>query len=124
MHNILDHSRSQNLLYGITGALLTDGSLFAQIIEGPPIAVNRLYCRIIDDPRHHCVMMLQYLTIHVRLFGSYPIEALRVKNILHAASLTAQSTPNELRMASIFILKAFRPVLLKQPNAPAALWQR
>ena len=113
--DILDRSRGYNRLHDITGALLTDGELFAQIIEGPSVAVERLYSKIIRDGRHNRVVVLQHLLVHVRLFKFCPIAFSRVERILHARALTAQSKPNELRKASISVLKALRPILLGQP---------
>ena len=115
VQGILDHSRGYNLVHDITGALLTDGELFAQVIEGPSVAVKRLYSKIIRDGRHNRIVVLQHFLVHVRLFKFCPIAFSRVERILHARALTAESKPNELRKASIFVLKALRPTLLGQP---------
>jgi hypothetical protein len=112
--DILDGSRNYNLLHDITGALLTDGELFAQVIEGPSVAVKRLCSKIIRDGRHDRIVVLQHLLVHVRLFKFCPIAFSRVESILYARGLTAQSKPNELRKASVFVLKSLRPVLLGQ----------
>lgn len=113
--DILDRSYGYNLLHNITGALLTDGELFAQVIEGPSAAVGHLCSRIIRDRRHNRVVVLQHVLVHVRLFEFCPMAVSRVESILPARALTARSKPNELRKASIFVLKALRPVLLGQP---------
>lgn len=115
LHDILDCCRSYNPLHDITSALLTDGEFFAQVIEGPSVAVEHLHSRIIRDERHDRIVVLLHLLVHVRLFKSCPIAFSRVERIPHARGLTAQSKPNELRKASIFVLKALRPVLLGQP---------
>lgn len=115
VNEILVRSLFYNPLHDITGAMLTDGELFAQVIEGPSIAVKRLHSKIIRDERHDRIVVLQHLLVHVRLFKFCPIAFSRVESIRHGGALTAQSKPNELRKASIFVLEALRPVLLGQP---------
>jgi hypothetical protein len=48
----------RNAANGITGALMTSGGLFFQIIEGPPEAVDTLYAAILRDERHQDVLPL------------------------------------------------------------------
>ena len=113
VRDILDHSRTYNALHDITGALMTDGEMFAHIVEGPAAVAGTLYSKIINDRRHGNVTTLQRILVHVRLFNSWPIAFMRVKNIPCIRALNARSGPAALRKASIAILKAFRPVLLR-----------
>ncbi len=113
VHDILDQSRVYNSLHDITGALMTDGDMFAQIIEGVPAAVESLHAKIMRDGRHHRVLLLQHAVVHVRLFDLWPIAFLRVGSMLDAKALQAQSTPIERRRASVSILKAFRPMFFE-----------
>lgn len=112
VRDILDHSRAYNALHDITGALMTDGEMFAHVVEGPAAAARTLYSKIINDRRHGNVTTLQRILVHVRLFNSWPIAFMRVKNIPCIRALNARSGSAALRKASIAILKAFRPVLL------------
>ena len=112
LFDILDWSQAYNALHDITGALMTDGSMFAQVVEGPSVAVKDLYAKIMRDKRHDRVLTLQHTLVHVRLFGLWPAAFLRVGAMPHARGLHARSTPAELRKASVSILKAFRPILL------------
>jgi hypothetical protein len=113
LFDILDHSQAYNPLHEITGALMTDGDMFAQVVEGPSAAVKILYAKIMRDKRHHGVLTLQHTLVHVRLFGLWPTAFLRVGAMPHARTLDARSTPSELREVSVCLLKAFRPILLK-----------
>ena len=113
LRDILDHGRTCNLLHDITGALMTDGSMFAHVIEGPSVALKHLYPKIMRDQRHNRVLTLQHTLVHVRLFGLWPVAFLRVGAMHHAAALNARSRPVELRNASVCILKALRPILLR-----------
>jgi len=113
LFDILDRSHAYNSLHDITGALMTDGGMFAHVVEGPAAAVRNLYAEIMRDERHNRVLTLQHTLVHVRLFGLWPVVLLRVGAMPHARTLDAQSTPVELRKVSVCLLKAFRPLLLK-----------
>lgn len=111
--NIITLGQIYNFLHEITGALMTDGEMFAQVVEGSAVAVKNMYLKITKDKRHNSVMMLQHVPTHVRLFNHWPIAFIRVEDMNYVRTLSAQSTSNELRKASASILKAFRPVLLR-----------
>lgn len=113
LRDILDYSAIYNSLHEISSALVTDGNMFAHVLEGPSAAVKNLYFKIMHDKRHSRILMLQHTVVHVRLFDFWPVAFLRVGTMPHATALNAQSAPVELRKASISILKAFRPILLK-----------
>ena len=112
LRDILDHNQAHNPVHDITGVLMTDGRMFAQVVEGLPAAVMELYSRIMRDRRHNSVLTLQYVLVHVRLFAAWPAAFLRVGTMTHVAALDARSTPAELGKASASILMASRPILL------------
>ena len=111
--DILDHSHAYNPMHDITGALLTDGRMFAHVVEGPSTAVEELYAKIMRDKRHNRVLTLQHVLVHVRLFALWPAAFLRVGAMSHARTLDTRSTSAELGKASVTILKACRPILLR-----------
>ena len=43
LEEILTKSRSNNPAIGITGSLIYHSDLFLQLLEGPPLAVHKLY---------------------------------------------------------------------------------
>jgi len=55
---IIRRSQLRNQREGISGALLTHGRHFLQLIEGPEPAVRALYERIVRDPRHTQIELL------------------------------------------------------------------
>lgn len=57
--NLVKEAASNNKKIGITGILMASGSLFFQIIEGPPKEIDSLFKRILNDSRHENVMMLR-----------------------------------------------------------------
>lgn len=111
--DILDRSHDYNAWHDITGALMTDSAMFAHVVEGPSVAVKELYAKIMRDKRHNRVLTLQHVLVHVRLFALWPVAFLRVDPMLYAGTLDARSTPAELRQASISIVNACRPLLLR-----------
>ena len=111
LRDILDRSQAYNPVHDITSVLVTDGAVFAHVIEGPAATVGDLYPKIVRDKRHDRILTLQHVLVHVRLFDPQPAAFLRVGTLPHVRALNARSTPAELRQASISILKACRPIL-------------
>lgn len=70
---LLEHSRTFNDASGITGLLLFDGLDFFQVLEGEEGAVNALYDRIADDPRHTDVTLLKRSTVEARDFANWDL---------------------------------------------------
>jgi len=68
---ILQTSRRNNAERGITGALLYSAGCFAQVLEGPLSQVETIVERIMLDPRHHEVKVLQFHVLVERAFGDW-----------------------------------------------------
>ncbi len=68
---ILTASRKNNLTLGVTGLLCHSGDIFMQLLEGGREAVNQLYTKIANDPRHGNVILLDYEEIDERRFASW-----------------------------------------------------
>lgn len=58
MIRLLQTSRTHNAGSGVGGMLLLRDGLFMQLLEGPMAAVEALYARIAQDPRHCGVQLL------------------------------------------------------------------
>ncbi|MBY0338333.1 MAG: BLUF domain-containing protein [Acetobacteraceae bacterium] len=56
---------------GLTGALAVGGGYFAQILEGPRGAVSRTLDRILADPRHEDIRILDFTPIAGRGFAGW-----------------------------------------------------
>jgi hypothetical protein len=81
LQEILKVSRSRNTAARITGMLCYDPKFFLQCLEGPRTAVNAVYGRILRDPRHTEVVLLEYADIRERAFGSWSMGFLRSSEI-------------------------------------------
>ena len=71
IRSILSVSRRNNARDGITGGLLFSSGCFAQVLEGPPDAIERTFERIQCDERHSEVTVLEAGTIETRDFPTW-----------------------------------------------------
>jgi hypothetical protein len=69
--DILRSSSRNNAQVGVTGALCLSNGIFLQYLEGDRAAVNRLYHRILKDPRHTEPAVLDFGEITARRFVSW-----------------------------------------------------
>ena len=68
---ILETSQRNNGKVGVTGALLFNSGSFAQVLEGPRVAVEATFERIQRDPRHSDVSVLQCEPVESRGFPNW-----------------------------------------------------
>ena len=68
---ILNQSRHNNALDGIRGFLLSDGTHFIQVIEGPRASVSTCFERIKTDDRHHSIELMLERKIQATDFGTW-----------------------------------------------------
>lgn len=98
--NIMQASRRNNELAGITGALCYSARGFLQCLEGKRADVNDLYRRIVNDQRNEEVTLVSYASIDERLFGRWSMAYIRAdavdKMILLQHGLTESFDPFEL----------------------------
>jgi hypothetical protein len=105
--SILRQSRAHNPAHGITGVLCCSDTVFLQALEGGRAAVNRLYNRIVADPRHRDVELLAYESISERRFagwsmGQVPLSRLNPALVLKyspTATLDPFAVPGTVSMA-------------------------
>jgi hypothetical protein len=76
IEEILDASRRNNGRAGVTGILIFSSREFLQCLEGSREAVNQTYARILGDPRHADVQVLDYREVDRRLFPEWGMHAL------------------------------------------------
>ena len=71
VRQILDTSRRNNAVDGVTGALMFTDGLFAQILEGQRGQVERVFDRIQLDDRHTDVTLLSFEPVERRDFPTW-----------------------------------------------------
>ena len=74
LEEILTKSGLNNPTIGITGNLIYHSDLFLQLLEGPPLAVHKLYQTILADNRHADIVNLCDETFSRRLFASWAMK--------------------------------------------------
>ena len=71
---LLAVARPRNASLGITGSLLFNNGCFAQILEGPRPALDRMFAVICADPRHGEVTLLQPVAAVSRAFPNWSMR--------------------------------------------------
>lgn len=71
IEDILEIARTKNKAKNITGLLCFSRNIFLQCLEGSRSNVNEAYHRILNDPRHMKIIMLDYKEIIEREFGEW-----------------------------------------------------
>ena len=74
LEDILTKSRSNNPAIGVTGNLIYHADLFLQLLEGPHLAVQKLYETILADNRHAEIVKLRDESFNRRLFASWAMK--------------------------------------------------
>jgi hypothetical protein len=78
---ILEVSKRNNGMDGVTGILLFDGAAFVQVLEGPSSSVAACYERIRTDPRHTDVTILSDIELEEREFPYWSMEMRDARNL-------------------------------------------
>jgi len=90
---ILCKSRAQNPRRGITGILCYSGDIFMQVLEGGRGEVCELYHKIVADPRHHGVTLLQYEEISERRFADWTMGQVNLAKVNPSTMLKYSEKP-------------------------------
>lgn len=71
---LLEQIRPANAKAQVTGMLLYVGRSFLQLLEGPAVAVDAIFARIVFDPRHAQVTRLTRETVPDRQFPEWTMD--------------------------------------------------
>lgn len=77
---ILMQARKNNPPQKIGGVLYFNNNFFFQCLEGEQEAVNRLYNKILTDPRHKNVQSVSVKRIHNRKFANWSMKYVAVED--------------------------------------------
>ena len=91
--SILLSAQAYNQLHGISGVLCQGQGLYLQVLEGDRSAINRLYARIIRDPRHKDVELLQLEEISERRFSGWTMGQVNLLKLNHSILLKYSEKP-------------------------------
>ena len=79
--DIFEISQKNNPEKSITGCLLIGSNSYLQLLEGPTLAVEELYAKIIKDSRHKNVKKLYDQVVEERLFSSWSMKFAPFENL-------------------------------------------
>jgi hypothetical protein len=68
---ILRSAKAHNAANGITGVLCQGRGVYLQVLEGERNQIDTLYARIVQDKRHHNVVLRQQADINRRRYGHW-----------------------------------------------------
>lgn len=77
IHNV---AKDNNGPLDITGSLFYNGGWFLQVLEGPPLAVEKLYKKIELDPRHKNSRVLYSEPANFRTFARWNMNMTNLDN--------------------------------------------
>jgi hypothetical protein len=94
---ILDASRRNNLIDGVTGMLCHGNGRFLQYLEGDDAAVRTIYARIEKDPRHADIVLIESREEQRRVFGDWSM------GFVDATDMWTQVTIRETAKMDVFL---------------------
>lgn len=80
--SILEKSRRNNAKKHVTGLLCFNRNFFLQCLEGSRTEVNKIYHRILNDPRHQNITLLNYEDITEREFSNWDMAYLPISDVI------------------------------------------
>ena len=87
--DIVSAAQARNPPLGVTGALMSAGRYFAQVLEGPDEAVDAIMASICKDARHEKIVILRESPVDHRLYSDWGLaylgEATYVAGLVEAA---------------------------------------
>lgn len=87
--DIVAVAQARNRPLEVTGALMSAGRYFAQVLEGPEAAVDEIMAGIRRDPRHQKIVTLREERVEKRAFSQWSLaylgEASYVAGLVEAA---------------------------------------
>ena len=92
LHTLLRHCKSANPRQGVTGVLCFSSGIFMQVLEGGRMAVSALSNKIVADPRHTDVVLLDYAEIRERRFAGWSMGQVNLQRLNPAILLKYSET--------------------------------
>lgn len=90
---ILAVAREKNQANNVTGALCFNRKYFLQCLEGSRAKVNETYHRILNDPRHEKIIMLEYQEIVEREFYDWTMAYMPDMSITKEINMRYSGSP-------------------------------
>lgn len=96
---ILDSSKRNNTLRGVTGALLFSGGYFCQVIEGEQSKIEELFEIIQMDDRHGDITVLHFEPLDRRNFENWAMAFAGAETSMRLAIPEVRGSNSKIEMA-------------------------
>ncbi len=90
---ILAVARRNNAAMRVTGAMMLTNKHFAQVLEGPPDAVEEIFERIQMDDRHTAVAVLEVTDVTARAFDAWSMGFIEDSADIEATIADTEAAP-------------------------------
>lgn len=116
---LLAQSQNNNQRRDLTGMLAFNNSIFLQVLEGDREVINTLYYKLLQDPRHHKVVLMSCYEITQRHWGQWSMgfAAPKAENRALFLKYSHQSIFNPYGMGA----EAAEKMLMELSHTAAAL---
>nr|WP_306229008.1 BLUF domain-containing protein [Aurantimonas sp. CSK15Z-1] len=121
VQGILRASQRNNFEVGVTGALLFNAGIFAQVLEGRQDSISATFERIQRDPRHGDVHVLGFEQTSAPSFPNWSMAYLgrsrEAENLFGSIAADSGFRPDSLESERIF--RIMREIALEEESAAA-----
>ena len=94
VESILASAQRHNAINNVTGLLCFNSKIFLQCLEGGRRAVNKTYHRILNDPRHSDIVLLDYKEIIKREFAQWQMGYIPSSSLTKPLNMSYSGTPD------------------------------
>lgn len=119
--SILAASQVNNARVDVTGALMFNSGCFAQVLEGPRVAIEDIFERIQQDERHGDVSLLAFDQAPARAFENWSMGFVgaSVDDAGRYGSIVGKSGFNPARMTGEALFETLHRLALEEESASA-----
>ena len=121
--HVLASARRNNSSVDVTGALMFNAGCFAQVLEGPEMAVMNTFERIQQDERHGDVTVLSFGPVAARVFDRWSMGFIGESHLdaRRYDMIVGESGYDPATMTGDALLQTLHRLVLEEENA-AATW--
>ena len=107
VEKIIATAKNRNGPMALTGALLSTGNHFVQILEGPSDSLDRMMGSIAADPRHANIFVVTRYRINSRRFWKWGLAYQGPSKFVadHVLKLLSAGSPEEQKRAADWLVK-------------------
>lgn len=116
---LVDTARERNAASGVTGCLVYYAGSFLHAMEGPAVAVEALWERLLADRRHARLLVLERRVVAQRQFPDWPLQLITIQP--DTCDLSTLPSPQFQRLLQDFCAGKWRRAFACQRKENTAL---